>query len=365
MKSAVHIEVIRRRLAGQRLTGKAFGSVADALRSLVAVQSQDYTGAQWALGQRVTGATEAALERDFAEGRILRTHVMRPTWHFVAPDDLRWLLALTGDRVKKRMAPYDKKLGLDAGIFRKSEKAISRALEGGQHLTRSELGKVVGRAKFGAGPAATQRLAHIMMNAELNALICSGPRIGKQFTYALVEERVPTVPALERDEALTLLATRYFTTRGPATAQDFSWWSGLTMADCRRAIHLAGNKVQQDHSGGRAVFFGTLSSQLSPLRSHSAHLLPNYDEYFIGHKDRSAIGHRIRDLGRVTGGNALIANVVSIDGELVGGWKRVQTAKGTLVRLELVVPITSAERRLINREVARLGQFLDTPIRTE
>ena len=327
------------------------------VRALGAVQAQDYGGAKWALAQRTRGATDAEIEREISLGSILRTHVLRPTWHFVVPQDIRWMLALTAPRVRAAMAYYDRKLELDAAVFRRSNKALIKALTGGTHLTRAGLGKVLERANIGITWG--QRLGHLMLRAELDAVVCSGPRRGKQFTYALLEERVPPAARVERDEALLELTCRYFSTRGPATGLDFAWWSGLTMSDVKRGLQVAGQKLKHSTIDGRDLWF---AERTVPKASPSVHLLPNYDEYFIGYKDRSAIGQRLGSAKAVTGGNALIAHVVFVDGQLVGGWRRVLEKQAVVVELELVTRLTRVERARVAAAARRFGEFLELPV---
>ncbi|MGH7638621.1 MAG: winged helix DNA-binding domain-containing protein, partial [Gemmatimonadaceae bacterium] len=276
------IEICGRRMAAQFLLRPASDAV-EVVRALGAVQAQDYSGAKWALGQRVAGATDAAIESLFAGGAMLRTHVLRPTWHFVAPEDIRWMLALTAPRVVATMASYNRKLELTSEVFRRSNDIIARALEGGRHLIRAELQEALARHGI---IAATQRLGHLMMQAELDAVICSGPRRGKQFTYALLDERAPPSKPRDRDASLEDLTLRYFATRGPATVADMSWWSGLAPADVKRGIEIAGKRLRKVDLDGRSHWFS--EKQRVPRQRTTAHLLPNYDEYFIGLRDRSA-----------------------------------------------------------------------------
>ena len=340
------------------LTTPRLERASDVVRALGAVQAQDYAGAKWALAQRTSGATDNEIERELTEGRIIRTHVLRPTWHFVAPADLRWMLALTAPRVNQALAYYNRKLELTPAVFKKSHSAIGRALRGGKHLTRLELKEVLERA--GLRAVTGQRLGHLMAQAELDAVICSGARRGKQFTYALVEERVPPAATLTRDEALHELSRRYFTTRGPATVHDFAWWSGLTIADVRRAIAIAGDALRRTDSEGR-TFWSAADAPAPPKARRSVHLLPNYDEYFIGYKDRSAIGGRIRSTKPVTGGNALIAHVIAVNGELVGGWKRIPDKGQVVVEADLVVRLTAPEQAGLGAAARRFGEFLGSP----
>lgn len=327
------------------------------MRAQGAVQAQDYHGAKWALGQRSTGTTDASIEQEFDAGAILRTHVLRPTWHLVDPMDIRWMLRLTAPRVKQAMASYNRTFGLDARIFRRSQAVIEKALRDGRFLTRQELASILLRSRV--PEAAGQRLAHLMMEAELDGVVCSGPRRGKQFTYALLEERVPPAAVLSRDESLRALAVRYFATRGPATLHDFAWWSGLTMADARRAIDIAGDAIDRADIDGRAHH---TAGDASRPRKPTAHLLPNYDEYFIGHRDRGAIGVRVRSVESVTGGSMLITNVVIVDGQLVGGWRRRDARDGVALSLDLRARLTPAERSRIRKAIARLARFLAAPV---
>ncbi|MCU0495542.1 MAG: winged helix DNA-binding domain-containing protein, partial [Chloroflexaceae bacterium] len=214
---------------------------------LGAVQAQEYAHARWGLGLRLPGATDAAIEQALTDGRILRTHVMRPTWHFVTPADIRWLLALTAPRVHKVNAHMYRKCELDKALFARSNAAIVKALESGQHLTRAELGVALGQVGM---QAEGTRLSLIVMAAELEGLVCSGARRGKQFTYALLDDHAPKTRHLTREEGLAELTRRYFSSHGPATIQDFSWWSGLTQADVKVGLELAKSHLVHETIGG-------------------------------------------------------------------------------------------------------------------
>ena len=354
------MDIARQRLHRTFLVDRRWTTGSDVVRALGAVQAQDYEGAKWALSMRTTAATDAAIEREFESGAILRTHVLRPTWHFVDPTDIRWMLALTGPRVMKTMATYDRKLGLDERVFRRSNAALTKALRDAD-LTRTEL-KAVLEPKvgpLGGGVAGVQRTAHLMMRAELEGVICSGPRRGKQFTYALLDRRVRSAAILDRDEALLELTRRYFRTRSPATPQDFSWWSGLPMADVRRGIDLARAELESVSIGDVAYWVhGDTPSRAKP----SAWLLPNYDEFFIGYRDRSAIGVRLDSVKSVTGGNALIANVIAMDGQLVGGWRRTLGTDRIRLDLQVLARLSVAEQKRLLAEVRRYEAFAGKPV---
>lgn len=327
------------------------------VRALGAVQSQDYAGATWAVGMRARGLTAADVERAFNTGEILRTHVMRPTWHFVAANDLRWMQQLTASRVVARMASSNRTLGLTPEVFRKSRAILEKVLRGRQYLTRMQLKAALDLAKIKT--EGTQRLAHLVMQAELDGLICSGPRIGKQFTYALVDERAPTSRDLAGDEALAELTRRYFAAHAPATVHDFAWWSGLSISECRRGVQLLGTDIESCTLDDVAYVVprGFDLPRADAAARTAVHLLPNYDEFFIGYRDRSAIADRLRDLRLVTGANALLAHVIVIGGQLVGGWKRAQAASGVSVVPTLLVPLSRKEQAALDTEIERFVRF--------
>ena len=355
MVSARRADIARRRLAAQHLTRAPFASAVDAVRAQGAVQAQDFGGAKWALGLRCPRETDASIDRALADGSIVRTHVLRPTWHIVDPTDIRWMLALTAPRVKSTMLAYDRQLGLDADTFARSNAALRRALKGGVQMTRAEIGGVL-RAS-GLTSLDSMRIGHLLLGAELDRVVISGARRGKQFTYALFEERVPETPALDREEALVRLATLYFGTRGPATAADFGWWSGLTAGDAREGIRMAGDALASDDIDGLTYWFAADAPRVRG-GAPSAHLLPNYDEYFIGHRDRGAIMERARS---TPGANVdmLTAHVIEVGGQVVGGWRRAPKREVVTIELYPIVKLTSDERDLVAIAADRHAEFLD------
>ncbi len=344
------------RLANQRLAGGGFTRPDDVVSWLGAVQAQDYLGARWALALRMRRGTDAAIERAFAAGEILRTHVMRPTWHFVAPDDIRWMLSLTAPRVRAAMRSYDRKLGLDAAVITRSHKVIAAALAGGTHLTRQELKTRLQKA--GIVTDGVQRLAHLMMHAELSGVICSGPIRGRQFTYALLDERVPEGKSLSRDAALAELTRRYFRSHGPAGLQDFVWWSGLTTADARAGLEMVRHELREDIVGGRNSW-SSRNARTAARPRRTAYLLAPYDEYLIAYRDRSAAldGNLWKSLGEPFSG------AIVLDGRVVGGWARTMTNGNVAVSLSVQAPLTSADGRLIVDAAHRFGSFLGLDVR--
>jgi hypothetical protein len=353
------LDVVSYRLHNQFLSQTDFTEPTQVVKCLGAVQSQDYAGGKWALGLRMRKATDAALDKAFNEGQILRTHILRPTWHFVAPEDIRWMLALSGPRVHVVNGFIYRQQELDRTVIKKSYAVLEKALQGNRQLTRTELGSALEQA--GIKNAQGIRLAYFVMSAELDGIICSGGRRGKQFTYALLEERVPAVKALTREEALVELTRRYFARRGPATLYDFTWWSGLTMADARNGIEALKSQFVSEVIDGNTYWF---DNSVSPVKEKSptAHLLPNYDEYFIGFKDRSAIGEVAKQAGINSDDPSFLAHVLILDGQLVGGWKRTVQKDAVQIQLMLITDLTKVQRNAVERAASQYSKFLQLPV---
>jgi hypothetical protein len=283
---------------------------------------------------------------------------MRPTWHFVTPADIRWMQALTRTRVDAISAYQYRQLELDDVVFARSNALIRAALEGGRHLTRTELGKAL---ENGGIVATGLRLAYLMLRAELDAVICSGPRRGKQFTYALVDERAPAARILERTEALAELARRYFTSHGPATVRDFAWWSGLTVADAKAGLEMVQSCFTSEVENGKTFWSAPATVPLK-LKSPAVHLLPNYDEQLIGFKDRAPTMHEsVR--GRVQSViPALTAHIITSNGVVVGGWRRTIEKKNVTIRTKLIVSLNAAEKASLQSAAEDYGRFVGLPV---
>jgi hypothetical protein len=350
-------DILCRRLHNQRLSRVQFERVEEAVGWFGAVQAQDYGGAKWALAQRTGTATDVQLDSLFAEGVILRTHVMRPTWHFVLPHDIRWLLQLTAPRVNAASAYYYRKVELDDSVFWRSNHAQARALEGGKQLTRTELARVLERAGIQASGI---RLAYLMMRAELDAVVCSGARRGKQFTYALLDERAPAAAVLDRDEALAELARRYFTSHGPALLQDYVWWSGLTVADARAGIEMAASHLVDEVMDGRRYWSARFAS-VGEDRSPIVHLLPNYDEYLIAYKEHSPAFDPSLFTDASAVDRVLAGHILVVAGRVMGGWRRLIEKGRVTVEVEPLAPLGAAQEEALHVEVERYSGFIGMP----
>lgn len=349
-------DIARRRMLHQQLTGATTQSPVEVVRRLGAVQSQDYYGAKWAVGQRA-GVNDAAVEQALSDGQILRLHVLRPTWHFVAAEDVRWMIDLTGQRVIRGMAARHRELKLDDAVFEKSIGVFRQVLSGGKHRSRSELESALNQA--GIATDIPQRFNHILAQGELLGVLCSGVWQGKQNTYALVDERCPGAVTLEREAALAELARRFFTSHGPATIKDYVWWSGLTVADTRAGIELCGDALVREEIDGKEYWSPAVPPALKAKASASpiVHLLPNYDEYVVAYVDRNAIFDQAHaDKLHMRGG--VLNNVIVIDGIVAGGWRREIKKDSVRLFVEPIQALSPAEQQALEFAVQRYGEFL-------
>ncbi|HSD91013.1 MAG TPA: winged helix DNA-binding domain-containing protein [Kofleriaceae bacterium] len=317
---------------------------------MCAMQAQDYAGGLWAVGLRTRGETEATIEAALAAGDVLRTHPMRGTHHLVARADIRWLIALMGPLMIARNLRRNRELGLDEKQLARALSALEKALRGGHHLTRAETAAVLKRAKIAPDG---QRLAHIVYRAELEGLVCSGARKGKQVTIALVDERAPKASARSREDSLADLATRYFTTRGPAKAADFAWWCQLKAEDVRAAMALA--RIESD---GLLFWKGTPSSARGA--GPRALLLPPFDEYTVAYRDRSAAGTPPAH-AKSFGASTLLGPNVVLDGAVIGSWKRAISKKGVSIELDLWTRVAARDKAALAEACDRYAAFLGVP----
>ena len=355
--SPAPLEIVRRRLRAQRLDGEPFASPAEAVAWCGAVQAQEYAEALWSVGMRVRDATAAAVGAACDRGEILRTHVMRPTWHFVAAADLGWLLRLTGPRIQASNAGRYRQLGLDADTLARCDEVFAAALATGGPLTRRELGAALETASI---DATGQRLPHALLHAELGGVVVSGPRRGKHHTYLPFADRVPTAPERSREDDVTELVRRYFTSHGPATLRDFAWWSGLTMADGRSGVAACGAQLvaQEGHDGSMWIAAATADDGAAGgRRAADAFLLGTYDELVVAHRDLRNVDAD----GRAT--NELLRRAIVLDGRTVGVWTRRLARRE--VTVEAVLDAPPAPQAALRAAADRFGAFLGLPARLE
>lgn len=351
------LDVVRERFYTQHLAGAGLEKPEDIVQWLGAVQSQDYAGAKWSIGQRVKDCTDADVDQAFASGRILRTHVLRPTWHFVTPTDIRWMLQLTAPRVHASIASYYRKQELDNVVLSRSHTVFTEALQGGNRLTRKELGSWL--AQTGIATNAL-RLSFITLHAELEQLICSGPILGKQHTYMLLEERAPEAKTLTRDEALAELTLRFFRSHGPATIKDYRWWSSLTVADARAGLEMVKQHLTHDIVDGLTYWRAAPNPPPRPTPT-AAHFLPEYDESHIAYKDLKIL---LANPGKTNSGSRMnmLERPINIGTYTVGTWKRTIEKGRLALTAKLFTSPTPVQTSALEAAAKQYGAFMNMPV---
>ncbi|MDQ0374187.1 winged helix DNA-binding domain-containing protein [Cellulomonas humilata] len=354
------LEVAHRRLHNHHLSGPPLPDPAAVVRHLGASQAQEYAMARWSLGQRSAGADDAAVQAALDAGAILRTHVLRPTWHFVAPEDIRWMLALTGPRVRQMSSYYERRSGIDADLVDRATAVMGEALQGGNHLTRPQVQDALARRGIEASGV---RLAYLVMAAELAAVVVSGVLRGKQRTYALLDERVPPTPALDADAALAELTRRYFVSHGPATVKDFRWWSSLTLTQIRRGLAIVGDDLTSVDVDGLTYWFAPATA---PTRdpSPTVHVLQGYDEYGVAYTEGRTAAN-IAELTVAPAGTNQVIQPLVLDSQVIGWWRRVVERDEVVAEPHLAVSLDDAQRDAIRVSFERLARFTGTPHRLE
>ncbi len=345
------------RLINQNILATKTKTVRDVVFDMGAIQAQDYKMAKWAIGVRSPGSTELDVDHAIDNVEIIRTHVLRPTWHFVSPEDLIWMRELTANKAKSLINSRDKALGLTKAIIDKSKNIIEQALSNGEHLTGEELACKLEKNRIDTG---SYRAWHLFYKAELDGIICSGKNKNGKPTFALLDERVPISNKIIREEALFLLAKKYFTSHGPATIDDFSWWSGLSIKECRKAVEMNKNAFISEKIGTQTYFFSS-SFSYTKTNNKKVFLLPAFDEFIIAYKNRSASllpeQHK-----KTISNNGIFRPMIVVNGQITGIWKRTIQKDKVLIELNLFQSQSKEVKNLIKKEALKLGQFLNKKI---
>ena len=348
-------DIARVRLQRSGLSGRPFEHPREVVEAHLAMQSQDFGPAKWSIGQRLASLTsDEDVERAVSRGDILRTHVLRQTWHFVAARDLIWLMALSGPRVQRGLAGRYRQLGLDPKTRGKAERVVARALQGDNHQIRAELREVLRKSRI---DTEGQRLPHILSHCELEGIVCSGRVKGKHQTYALVEERVRRPRRLDSDVAVVELVRRYLSSHGPATVKDMRWWSGLTIAELRNGLDGLGDKVK-----GKEVNGVTLWSLRNGLRSaggkRAVLLLQTYDETVIGYTESRYFGDpRAKTTREAFVARNLPTGVALLDARVIGLWRRGTKERTVDIEVLLYEDLAPRDTRLLEAAATELGRF--------
>lgn len=342
----------RTRLANQHVTRPTFSDPADVVRWLGAVQAQDYLGGLWAVGLRTKGATEAAVEEAIAQRTIVRTWPMRGTLHFVAAEDVRWILPVLTPRVVAGAQSRFRQLGMDDATFTRSARVAEKALAGGNIVRRDRLYEIWNTAGIATHDA---RGLHLLGVLSQQGLLCFGPREGKQQTFTLLEEWLPSSRTLARADALGELARRYFRSHGPATVHDFAWWSGLTVTDARAGLECVRSELESEDVDGRTFWFA--DSPAVRGGAGTAYLLPPWDEFTVAYRDRTDILDP-KHAKRVNNGGGVLSPVIVLRGVVVGTWQRTIKKDTVTVKPALFRALDRVGREAIAKAVDRYARFL-------
>lgn len=345
------------RLFNQLLIGSEYKTAKEIVSRMGAMQAQDYSMAKWAIGVRLPGSTEKTIEAALDEGEILRSHLMRPTWHFVSSDDIYWMLELSAPQIKVIQTARDKVLQLNENIYRKSNFIIENALQGGEHLSREELTLELETASV---PTDYNKISHYLLRAEIDGIICSGNIKNNKNTYTLLEERIPRPKKITREEATSRLAQIYFTSHGPATIQDFVWWSGLSITESKRALETVKSNLLSETVDNQTYWFPNTLSIPEPDKN-TVFLLPAFDEFIISYKDRTD-SLPFEDHNKAVSNNGIFRPIIVVNGQVTGLWKRrTQNDKVTL-ETNLFQPVSEIIENLIEEGVHHYEVFLNKKI---
>ena len=347
-------EIIKLRLFNQQLAEKKITRPHELVSWMGAMQAQDYAMAKWAIGLRLPASDDTIVEDAFNKGKILRIHILRPTWHFVTLQDIRWMHDLTAPRILSSIQHAFRFLSLDKRTLNRCNDLLAKALEGGRQLTREEIRSMLQRAKI---DTTGLRFIHLLEHAELNRVICSGPRKENQFTYALFDERA-SAKTMGHDEALAELTKRFFTSRGPATIYDFAWWSGLSVSEAKKGIEMVKKKFKKENIEGKGYFFRAPASFKNEI-AKSALLLPNYDEYVVSYKDRTEAIDKKHLAVISKERNAVFTNSILINGKIEGTWERNIQNNSVAVTSSFFSKQNKTRQKLVDRAIIHYCKFID------
>ena len=350
------------RLLNQQLVKPEFRQPKDLVAWMGAVQAQSYSMAKWAIGIRLASGTLQAVEESLRKGEILRTHVMRPTWHFVAAEDIRWMLQLTGQRIKTACESYARssQLEITPKQMLQSFGNLQKMLEGNKSLTRQEIGEALEQQKIITND---HRITTLLGCAEAEGVICSGIDKGSKTTYALLEERVPPMKELAKEEALACFARKYFQSHSPATLNDFVWWSGLTKTEAKQAIYSIESELTQEvtkEMNGEQTWYIHTHCRTNGKVANSCFLLPSYDEFLISYKDRTGVLPLAHHPKAFTN-NGLFYPVILHNGTVVGNWTKNTKKNEISVGHSYFEPDTLIDESLLETARGQYESFLFTP----
>jgi hypothetical protein len=350
-------DIARRRLRSHHIEPARFTRAAEVARHMLALQAQDHHGGLWSIALRTPQLTKQDVEQAIADRELIRTWPMRGTLHLLAAEDVRWMVALLAPRATAAAATRRKELGIDEDVVARARDLFGSALAGGGCLPRNEMFDVLDRG--GVDPSG-QRGSHLLRNLAEQGMLCFGPRDGAQPTFVLLDEWVPAAPAKDRDEALAELARRYMTSHGPASLKDLAGWGRMTITDARRGLSEAEQYLESAEIDGVRHWFAP-DPAAGPGTGESVRLLPGFDEFILGYKERSAVLAPEYSERIVPGGNGMFRATILINGQVAGTWSLTRRAKEQRIALEPFKPVDQRYHELIDAEVTRYARYSGSP----
>lgn len=345
------IDIAALRLQHQQLIKTSFKKPQDIVAFFGAMQAQEHANSKWGIGVRLPGSTDADIEKAISNKSIIRTTAFRGTLHLMAPADVRWILQLVAPTVKARMGSMMRKLEMDDALLQKTNQHIAKALQGGNHLTRKELTTLLQEKGINTDD---HRMNHIIYHAAVDGIICNGPLSGKQFTYTLLDEWLPGTATLNKQASLVTLAKRYFISHGPATLPDFAQWAGLSLTDARAGLEGAQSALKPLDVNGTAYWMAPGKKQTNPDTSL---LLPAFDEYFIGYKDRSTLID-MQFAKKVMTINGIFNPIMVQNGQIIGAWKRTFKKDSVTIVTDPFKPLKKATLETFEPAAQQYADFL-------
>ncbi|MGB8353315.1 MAG: winged helix DNA-binding domain-containing protein [Chthoniobacteraceae bacterium] len=351
-------EIARYRLINQQIASSRHKSAAELVAGFGAMQAQDYSNALWAIGLRLPDATEKEIEQAVADRKIVRTWPMRGTLHFVAAEDVRWMLALLTPRIVAGSASRCRELELDDKIFARCGKLFASALKGGQQFTREAMMQLLESDGITAG---SQRGYYILWRLAQEGVLCFGPRSGKQQTFTLLDEWVVKSKKMDHDAAVAELARRYFTSHGPATLLDFAGWSGLKVSDARAGLESITRELSSMSVDDTVYWMPRELPDAAEGVLPEGYLLPGFDEYLLGYKERSAVLELRHAQKVVPGSNGIFLPTLMIDGRIAGTWKRAVKKNAVVITISPFATVKKIEKKLA-AAAGRYSRFTGLPV---
>ncbi|GER86954.1 hypothetical protein KDW_11160 [Dictyobacter vulcani] len=354
------MDIAHQRLFNQRIDSGRFERPEDVVRWMGAMQAQDYQASLWAIGLRTQAATLADVEQAVCDRKILRTWPMRGTLHFVPAEDAKWMLALSAVRMLGRDKRRQELLELNEQIIERARELFVAALQGGERLTRPDAMQLLEDAGISTKG---QRGYHLLWYLSQSGTLCMGPMEKKQQTFVLLDEWVLRPREFSREEALAEFVFRYITSHGPATIQDFAWWAGLTLTEAKAGFESVKSKFQLEKINGQSYWIAADAPSRDEYLTSSLHLLPGFDEYLLGYKDRSAVLAAEHTFKIVPGNNGVFMPTMVASGQVTGIWKRTLKKNAIEIQLQPFIQSGDAETETNVSEAARrYSAFLNLPL---